>query len=63
MFFRRALQACHFRFTQKKTTFESKNILVVDASPLDVLITDFPEYCLDEEVSPVLGPKYLSKCS
>ena len=31
----------------------------MDAGPMDVLINDFPEECLDKDVSPEIGKKYL----
>ena len=34
----------------------------MDAGPMDLLINDFPEECLDRDVSPRLGTKYLSAC-
>lgn len=34
----------------------------MDAGPIDTLINDFPEECLDKDVSPRLGIKYLSAC-
>lgn len=39
-----------------------RNILVMDAGPMDALINDFPEECFDKDVSPVLQKKYLSIC-
>ena len=29
---------------------------------MDILVQDFPEECLDYDVSPKLGKKYLSVC-
>ena len=34
----------------------------MDAGPMDILINDFPEECLDKDVSPVLKTQYLSVC-
>jgi hypothetical protein len=34
----------------------------MDPGPMDMLINDFPQECLDREVLPRLGTQYLSVC-
>lgn len=46
--------------TKKQSKFISKDILVNDPSPMDILINDIPSHGLKNYVSGFLGIEYLS---